>query len=73
MYSVVPKNMFYKREGVLYSEFLRNMKTSGSVATAIEAITGEPLRGKSAYVVLKNTSTEKVQLWAIEVNMTKSR
>jgi len=73
MASVIPKSFFKKREGILYSEFLRNTKTSGSTIKAIEAMTGEQLRGKVAYLVLKNTSADKVELWEIDVNLTKSR
>lgn len=73
MASVIPKSFFKKREGILYSEFLRNTKTSGSTIKAIEAMTGEQLRGKVAYLVLKNTSADKVELWEVDVNLTKSR
>ncbi len=75
MYSIIPSNYFKRREGVLYSEFLRNMKTSGSTIKAIEAVTGEALRGKSAYVILKHKGAEEtdVQIWEIDVNMSKSR
>jgi len=73
MYSMIPKTKFKKREGMIYSEFLRNMKTSGSTIKAIEAMTGEPLRCNEAYLILKNTSTDKVQIWGVDVNMSKSR
>jgi len=73
MYSKIPKSFFKKREGVLYSEFLRNMKTSSSTASAIEALTGEPLRGNCAYIVLKNTSTDKVEIWLVNLQLSKSR
>lgn len=73
MASVIPKSFFKKREGILYSEFNRNMKTSGSTVKAIEALTGEQLRGKTCYLIIKNTSADKVELWEIDVNMSKSR
>lgn len=73
MYSTIPKSMFKKREGILYSEFMRNKKTSSSTIKAIEAITGEPLRGSTAYMILKNTADDKVQLWEVDINLTKSR
>ncbi len=75
MSSIIPKGYFKRREGVLYSEFLRNQKTSGSTVKAIEALTGEALRGKSAYVILKHNGTEQteVQIWEIDINMSKSR
>ena len=73
MYSTIPKGNFKKREGMLYSEFLRNQKTTGSTAKVIEALTGEQLRAREAYIILKNTSANKVQLYSVELNMTKSR
>ena len=73
MYSVIPQNIFKKREGVLYAEFLRNMKTSGSTIKAIEALTGEPLRGNCAYMVLKHTGGADCQIWRIDINATSSR
>ena len=73
MYSVVPRSLFKKREGVLYSEFLRNMKTSGSTIKAIEAITGEELRSNAAYMILKHTGGDNIQIWKLDINMTSSR
>jgi hypothetical protein len=73
MYSRIPKENFVKREGVYQSEFLRNMKTSSSTISQIEAITGEALRGQVAYILLKHSSTSKVRLWKVDVNMSKSR
>ena len=73
MSSFIPKSFFKKREGVLYSEFLRNMKTSSSTPKAIEALTGEALRGNCAYLVLKNTSADKVEIWMVNLQLTKSR
>jgi hypothetical protein len=73
MASFVPKSFFKKREGVLYSEFLRNTKTSSSTASAIEALTGESLRGNAAYIILKNTSTAKVEIWMVSLKLSKSR
>lgn len=73
MYSRIPKENFVKREGVYQSEFLRNMKTSSSTISQIEAITGEALRGQVAYIVLKHSSTSKVRVWKVDCAMTKSR
>ena len=72
-YSIIPTNKFKKRGGVLWSEFQRNMKSSSSTISYLEALSGDALRGKTAYVVLKNTSTDKVELWELEINLTKSR
>lgn len=73
MESKIPARFFKRREGSLYSEFLRNGKTSGSTLKAIELLNGEPLRANSAYMVLKNTSADKVSLYEIVINMTNSR
>jgi hypothetical protein len=72
-YSKIPLQRFKRREGVLRAAFLRNMKTSSGTISAIEAIKGEPLRGYSAYIVLKNTDTTEVRLFKIDINMSKSR
>ena len=61
------------RDGIWQAEFLRNMKTSGSSLSIIEAIKGEPLKGNSAYMVLKNTDTEETKLFKVDINMTKAR
>jgi hypothetical protein len=73
MDSRIPSSFFKKREGGIYSEFLRNSKTTSSTVKAIELLNGEPLRGSSAYFILKNTSDDKVQLWEVQVNMTISK
>jgi hypothetical protein len=73
MYSKIPLQRFKKREGIWQSEFLRNMKTSSDTISVIEAIKGEPLRGESAYLVLKNTNTDEVRLFKVSINMTSSR
>jgi hypothetical protein len=73
MYSRLPKGRFKKREGVWRAEFLRNMKTSSDTINVIEGIKGETLRGNSAYLVLKNTSTTECKLFKIDINMTSSR
>jgi hypothetical protein len=73
MYSKLPKERFKKREGVWQAEFLRNMKTISGAVSFIQAIKGEPLRGNSAYLVLRNTDTEQVKLFKVDILMTKSR
>jgi hypothetical protein len=73
MESKIPKERFKKRDGVWQSEFLRNMKTSSGTISAVEAIKGEPLKGYSAYLVLKNTDTSETKLFKVDLNMTKSR
>ena len=77
MSSKIPKGKFKKREGVLYAEFLRNMKSSGAddtTATAIiDALGGETLRGQIGYLVMTNTDTDQVKLFKLGVNMTSSK
>lgn len=73
MYSKIPLQRFKKRYGVWQAEFLRNMKTSSSTASAIEAITGEPLAGQYIYMKLRNTSHDQVKLFRVAVNQTLSK
>jgi len=73
MYSKLPKERFKKREGIWQAEFLRNMKSSGDTLSISEAIKGEPLRGYSAYLVLKNTDTTETKLFKVDLRMTTSR
>jgi hypothetical protein len=73
MYSKIPQGRFKHREGVLCAEFLRNMKSSSSTINPLQALKGETLRGDSAYMVLRNTSTEEVSLFKVRINATTSR
>ena len=73
MESKIPKGRFLKRDSIWQAEFLRNMKTSGSTLSIIEAIKGEPLRGNSAYIELKNDDTHEVKLLKVDIRMTKNR
>ena len=71
--SRIPAEMFIKREGIYQAEFLRNMKTKGSTAQSLLALTGEPLRGNDALITLKCTETNRVSLFRVTCNMTASR
>ena len=73
MSSKIPKDRFYKRDGVWQAEFLRNMKTTSGTASVIEAIKGEPLKGYSALLMLKNKDTTETKLFKVNINMTKAR
>jgi hypothetical protein len=73
MYSTIPQGRFKTREGVLCAEFLRNMKTSSSTTNTLQALKGEPLRGDSAYLTLRNTSTGEKSLFKVRINATTSR
>jgi hypothetical protein len=72
-FSKIPYARFKRREGILQAEFLRNMKTTSNVAKTTQAISGEPLRGNTAYIELKNTSTGQVRLYEADINMSKTR
>lgn len=72
MSSKIPEGKFKKREGVLYAEFLRNMLSTDGTERAIDALRGEPLRGNTAYMILKNIDTEQVKLFKVSVNLTQS-
>jgi hypothetical protein len=73
MYSKIPQNIFRNREGVLYAEFMRNMKSADGTIRPIQALKGEELRGDSAYMILRNTSTSEVSLFKVRINATTSR
>ena len=73
MYSILPKERFKKREGVYQAEFLRNMKTTSATISSIEAIKGETLRGNSAVITLKNSDTQEVKLYKVDLYQTSSR
>ncbi len=76
MYSKIPKEQFKKRDGVWKARFMRNMKSSSDTASVLEALTGEPLRGYEAYMVLKNVNNptgEQVKLFKVDINATSSR
>jgi hypothetical protein len=73
MISKLPKERFKKRDGVLRAEFLRNMITTSDTPSIIDAINGEALRGRTAYLTLKNTSNDQVKLFKVALNLTKSK
>jgi len=73
MSSRIPLGKFKKREGIWRAEFLRNMQTTSSTDSVLELLRGEPLRGRAAYMVLKNVQTTEVKLYAVSVAMTTSK
>jgi len=73
MSSKLPKGKFKKREGVLYAEFLRNMKSSSAVESALDALRGETLRGYIGYMTMTNTDTGQVKLFRLSANLTTSK
>jgi hypothetical protein len=73
MESKIPKERFKKRDGMWQSEFLRNGKTTTGTVSAVDMIKGEPLRGESAYLVLRNTDTAEVKLFRVNLLMTSNR
>jgi hypothetical protein len=76
MLSKIPIERFEKRDGVLRAEFMRNLKSTSDTEKIMDAINGDPLRGYSAYLLLKNvnnTSGEQVKLFKISINSTLSK
>ena len=73
MKSRIPLGKFKRREGIWRSEFLRNMNTTSDTDSVLDLMRGEELRGQSAYIILKNTSTIQVKLYKIDVAMTTSK
>jgi hypothetical protein len=73
MISKIPKERFKKRDGVLRAEFLRNMKTTSNMASVMDALNGEVLRGYECVMTLKNTSNGQVRLFKVDVGQTLSK
>ena len=72
MYSVLPNSAFTKRQGVMFSEFWRNMKTSSSTESVLELRNGDKLRGYIIICRLTNDQTSEVNLFKVDINATKS-
>jgi hypothetical protein len=76
MYSKIPAEQFKNRDGVWKAKFMRNMKSTDSVARVIDAIKGEVMRGYECYFVLKNVNNpngDEVKIFKVDVNCSSSR
>jgi hypothetical protein len=76
MSSKIPYERFIKRDGILRAEFMRNLKSTSDTESMMDAINGDPLRGYSAYLLLKNVnnpSGDQVKLFKVSVNSTLSK
>ena len=73
MQSRIPAERFTARDGIWRAEFLRNAYTTDGTENVLDLLRGEPLRGNACYMLLKNTSTEQVKLFKVEVAQTVSR
>jgi len=76
MSSKIPKEQFKKRAGIWRARFLRNMKSTDNTLDVINALSGEPLRGYEAYMLLKNVENpagEQVKLFKVQVEASSSR
>ena len=73
MESKVPLEQFKKRNGVWRAHFLRNMKSTSSTASVLDAVKGEELKGSVALLTLKNTSNDQVSLFKVSVYETAAR
>lgn len=71
--SRIPNEIFTKRENGMYSEFLRNMKTSSTSESLLELREGEQLRGQTATITLENSATTEVVLYDVVINMSPSK
>jgi len=67
MYSEISSTYFNDIEGVQRAPFLRNMKTRSAVNDNWDLHNGDRLRGRTAQIVLKNTSTSEVKLVLVEI------
>lgn len=73
MTSKIPKTFFKRREGFLRAEFLRNMKTTDGTERVLDLLRGEELSCYAAYILMKNTSTDQMSLFKVDINATKSK
>ncbi|KKM70172.1 hypothetical protein LCGC14_1443380, partial [marine sediment metagenome] len=71
-YSKIPNELFTKRESGMHAEFLRNMKTSSTIASILELREGEELRGQTATITLENAESGEVVLLDAIINMSDS-
>ena len=73
MLSEIGSSYFDDIEGIQRAAFLRNKKTRTSTANNWDLHNGERLRGRTAQIVLKNTSTSETKLLIVEVIYTSSK
>lgn len=73
MESRIPLEQFKRRSGVWRAHFLRNIKSTSSTSSVLDAVRGEELRGAVALLTLKNTSNDQVSLFKVSVYETAAR
>lgn len=73
MQSKVPESRFVLREGVYYSDYLRNQMTNQSTIKTVDLVRGEHLRGYYLEHRLVNDDTTEVLLFKVDVNSNVSR
>ncbi len=66
--SKLPEGWFELREGKYYSNFGRNMLSSGSTASNDDLINGDELRGSSMSINLRNSSTDETKLFGVIID-----
>lgn len=71
--SRIPLEQFKRRSGVWKAHFLRNIKSTSSTSSVLDAVRGEELKGSVALLTLKNTSNEQVSLFKVSVYETAAR
>jgi len=72
MASRLKEGKFKYKEGVAYSEFLRNMLTTSSTPEVLELATGDQLRGESVSLLLEESNNDKAVLYQTDINFIKS-
>lgn len=73
MTSRLPLEQFKKRAGIWQAHFLRNMTSTSSTSSVLDAVRGEELKGAVALLTLKNTSNDQVSLFKVSVYETAAR
>jgi len=73
MQSKIPETRFKRREGVYYSDYLRNMFSSSSTALTLDLMRGDQLRGYTITNRLENDDTSEVNLFKVDINSSASK
>jgi hypothetical protein len=73
MQSKIPELRFKKVEGVLRSDYLCNMKTTSSVASTLDLVNGDNLRGYTIYNDLDGDETVEHNLYKVDIFQTISK
>jgi len=70
MLSRLKQGKFKYKEGVGYTEFMRNMITKNNVEKPILLMNGDQLRGEVMSILLEESNDEETNLYEVDINFT---